>query len=140
MMSAMRTSVRGLVLAAGMALTLTGCDYWPPALQAQIEQLKAEVQTAAAERANLDNQLKDAVKAKEEIQARLDELSRLNRELAGNIANLKQALDAEREKVAKLGKSGTKAAPKAAAKPAPAPAKKKPAAKTQAKAQAKKKP
>ncbi len=139
MTSAMRTSVRGLVLAAGMALMLTGCDYWPPALQAQIEQLKAEVQTAAAERANLDNQLKDAVKAKEEIQARLDELSRLNRELAGNIANLKQALDAEREKTAKLGKSGTKAAPKAAAKPTPAPAKKKPAAKTQAKAHAKKK-
>nr|MBI3611883.1 hypothetical protein [Nitrospirota bacterium] len=139
MTSAMRTSVRGLVLAVGMAMALTGCDYWPPALQAQIEQLKAEVQTAAAERANLDNQLKDALKAKEEIQARLDELSRLNRELAGNIANLKQALDAEREKVAKLGKSGTKAAPKAAAKPAPAPAKKKPAAKAQAKAPAKKK-
>lgn len=139
MMSAIRTSARGLVLAAGMAMMLTGCDYWPPALQAQIEQLKAEVQTAAAERANLDSQLKDAVKAKEEIQARLDELSRLNRELAGNIANLKQALDAEREKVAKLGKSGTKAAPKAAAKSAPAPAKKKPAAKTQAKTQAKKK-
>ena len=137
MTSAKRTSVRGLVLAAGMAMMLTGCDYWPPALQAQIEQLKAEVQTAAAERANLDNQLKDAMKAKEEIQARLDELSRLNRELAGNIANLKQALDAEREKTAKLGKSGTKAAPKAAAKPAPA--KKKPAAKTQAKAHAKKK-
>lgn len=139
MTSAMRTSARGLVLAAGMALMLTGCDYWPPALQAQIEQLKAEVQTAAAERATLDNQLKDAVKAKEEIQARLDELSRLNRELAGNIANLKQALDAEREKTAKLGKSGAKAAPKAAAKSAPAPAKKKPAAKTQAKAHAKKK-
>ncbi len=137
MTSAIRPSVRGLVLAAGMALMLTGCDYWPPALQAQIEQLKAEVQTAAAERASLDNQLKDAVKAKEEIQSRLDELSRLNHELAGNIATLKQALDAEREKIAKLGKSGTKAAPKAAAKPAPA--QKKPSAKTQAKAHAKKK-
>ena len=139
MTSAMRTRVWGMVLAVGMAATLAGCDYWPPALQAQIEQLKAEVQAAAAERANLDNQLKDAVKAKEELQARLDELARLNRELAGNIANLKQALDAEREKTAKLGKSGMKVAPKAAAKPAPAPAKKKPAAKTQAKAHAKKK-
>ena len=137
MTSAIRPSVRGLVLAAGMALMLTGCDYWPPALQAQIEQLKAEVQTAAAERASLDNQLKDAVKAKEEIQSRLDELSRLNHELAGNIATLKQALDAEREKIAKLGKSGTKAAPKAAAKPAPA--QKKPSAKTQAKAHSTKK-
>lgn len=139
MTSAMRTRVWGLMLAAGMAVALTGCDYWPPALQAQIEQLKAEVQTAAAEQASLDNQLKEAVKAKEDLQARLDELSRLNRELAGNIATLKQALDAERDKVAKLGKSGSKAASKAAAKPAPAPAKKKPAAKAPTKAQLKKK-
>lgn len=140
MASAMRTGVGRLMLAAGMAVALSGCDYWPPALQAQIEQLKAEVQTAAAERANLDNQLKEAVKAKEELQARLDELARLNRELAGNVANLKQMLDAEREKAAKMGKTGAKAAPKAAAKPAPAPAKKKPAAKAPAKAQPKKKP
>ncbi|MFM8552171.1 MAG: hypothetical protein ACKOCD_07660 [Nitrospiraceae bacterium] len=139
MTSAMRIGVGRLMLAAGMAVALTGCDYWPPALQAQIEQLKAEVQTAAAERANLDNQVKDAVKAKEELQARLDELSRLNRELAANVANLKQALDAEREKTAKLGKSSSKAAPKVATKPAPAPAKKKPAAKSQAKTQPKKK-
>ncbi|MDE3223900.1 MAG: hypothetical protein KGN30_00650 [Nitrospirota bacterium] len=137
MTSAMRTRVWGMVLAVGMVATLAGCDYWPPALQAQIEQLKAEVQAAAAERANLDNQLKDAVKAKEELQARLDELARLNRELAGNIANLKQALDAEREKTAKLGKSASKAAPKAAAKPAPAPGKKKPAAKAPAKSKKK---
>lgn len=137
MTSAMRTRVWGMVLAVGMAATLSGCDYWPPALQAQIEQLKAEVQAAAAERASLDNQLKDAVKAKEELQARLDELARLNRELAGNIANLKQTLDAEREKTAKLGKSASKPAPKAAAKLAPAPAKKKPAAKAPAKSKKK---
>jgi len=139
MMRVRQANAWGLMLGIGVALaTLTGCDYWPPALQAQIEQLKAEAQTAAAEKTSLDNQLKEAVKAKEDLQARLDELTRLNRELAGNVATLKQALDAEKEKTAKLGKSGAKpAAPKATAKPA-APAKKKPAAKTQAKTTKKK--
>lgn len=118
------------VLAAGcLLLGLTGCDYWPPALQAQIEQLRAEAQAAAAERATLDLQLKEVLKAKDDLQARLDELTRLNRELAGNVTSLKQALDAERDKVAKLGKSGgAKPAAKTAPKSthAPATAKKKP--------------
>lgn len=120
---------RGVLAAGCLLLGLTGCDYWPPALQAQIEQLKAEAQAAAAERATLDLQLKEVLKAKDELQARLDELTRLNRELAGNVTSLKQALDAERDKVAKLSKSGSaKSAAKAAPKssPAPAAAKKKP--------------
>jgi len=111
---------------AGLALAgMTGCDYWPPALQAQIEQLKAETQAAAAERANLENQVKEAVRAKDDVQVRLDELTRLNRELAMNVSTLKQQLDTEREKTAKLTKGGKSAAPKATAK-TPATAKKKP--------------
>ena len=35
----------------GAMLMLTGCDFWPPALQAQIEQLHAEAQQAAADKA-----------------------------------------------------------------------------------------
>lgn len=109
------------ILAAGcILLGVTGCDYWPPALQAQIEQLKAEAQMAMAERASLDQQLKETLKAKDDLQARLDELTRLNRELAANVGTLKQALDAERDKVAKLSKPGQKAtAAKAASKAAP---------------------
>ena len=39
-----------VVLAGTMGVGLSGCDYWPPALQAQIEQLRAEAQGFAAER------------------------------------------------------------------------------------------
>jgi DNA repair exonuclease SbcCD ATPase subunit len=126
-----RQGWKGILAAGCLLVGLSGCDYWPPALQAQIEQLKAEVQAAAAERATLDQQLKEALKAKDDLQARLDELTRLNRELAGNVATLKQALDAERDKVAKMGKPAAKPAAKAAPKssPAPATAKKKPAKK-----------
>ena len=34
-----------------LSMTVSGCDYWPPALQAQIEQLQQEAQLATADRA-----------------------------------------------------------------------------------------
>ena len=47
----------GLVIA--MAAMLSGCDYWPPALQTQIEQLRSELQTVTMEKAQLQTQLHD---------------------------------------------------------------------------------
>ena len=41
--------VRNLVAVAAITLVsvgLSGCDYWPPALQTQIEQLRSELQSA----------------------------------------------------------------------------------------------
>ena len=95
---------------------LTGCDYWPPALQAQIEQLRGEVQLAAAERTRLENQVKDTVKSRDELQAHLDEMSRINRELTGRVATLEQSVLVEREKVAKLSRPATKTAVKSTTK------------------------
>jgi outer membrane murein-binding lipoprotein Lpp len=99
-----------------MACILSGCDYWPPALQAQIEQLRTEVQTATAERASMENQLRETMKAKEELQARVGELARLNQELIARATGLEQELAAERAKTAKLGKPSAKAGAKPAQK------------------------
>ncbi len=97
---------------------LTGCDYWPPALQTQIEQLKTELQTVTAERDQLQSQLSAATKAREELQARVDELTRVNREKTAVIATLEHSLAAERQKLAKLTKTGkVNVAAKTAAKP-----------------------
>jgi type II secretory pathway component PulM len=112
--------------AMGLVLTLAGCDYWPPALQAQIEQLRAELQKAQSERATLETQLNEATRAKNELQARVAELTRQNNDLASKTAALEQGLAAEREKVAKL----TKATAKPAAKAGPKGTTKKPATST----------
>lgn len=108
-----------VLLACGalMTVALTGCDYWPPALQAQIEQLRTESQTAAADKALLQNQLNAANRAKEELQARVEDLTRVNKEKSGMIANLERGLAAERERAAKMTKSNP-----AKVKPKPAPA------------------
>ncbi len=43
--------VRNLVAVAAITIVsvgLSGCDYWPPALQTQIEQLRSELQSATS--------------------------------------------------------------------------------------------
>jgi chromosome segregation ATPase len=121
-----------LVVGLSCAAAVAGCDYWPPALQAQIEQLRTEVQNANMEKAQLQNQLSAAIRAKDDMQVQFDELTKTNREKAAQIANLEHAVATEREKVAKLtrGKAPAKAAMKPAHK-SPS-AKKKPTKKTQA--------
>jgi peptidoglycan hydrolase CwlO-like protein len=95
----------------------TGCDYWPPALQAQIEQLRSENQTLSMEKAQLQSQLNELSKARQDLQTQVDDLSRMNREKTGMIASLQNQLDALRAKAVKA------MAPKAPAKVSKAPAK-----------------
>src|SRR5881296_2584576 len=94
-----------------MGSGLSGCDYWPPALQAEIEQLRTEVQTITAEKTRLERQLADMTKAKDDLQLRVEDLNRLNRERTGQVTILEQNLAAEREKVARLTRAPAKKAP-----------------------------
>ena len=99
-------AVMGLsVLGFGAMLLLTGCDFWSPALQAQIEQLHSEAQQAAADKALLQNQLNAANKAKEELQIRVEDLTRVNKEKSAMIANLEHSIAAARERAVKTVKS-----------------------------------
>ena len=108
-----------VMLAGSMGVGLTGCDYWPPALQAQLEQLRAESQAFAGERAKLESQLAQIAKMRDDLQVRVTELANQNQELTGKLTALEQSLAAEREKAAKTGKPAAKGAKaKAAKKPA----------------------
>ncbi len=101
-----RRAVMGLsVLGFSGMLLLAGCDFWPPALQAQIEQLHSEAQQAAADKALLQNQLNAANKAKEELQLRVEDLTRVNKEKSAMIANLEHTIAAARERASKPVKS-----------------------------------
>jgi chaperonin cofactor prefoldin len=91
-----------------MSMTVSGCDYWPPALQAQIEQLQQEAQIATVERAKMIAQLNESNGAKQELQARVDDLTRSNRELTGRMSGLEQALIAERDKTSRLVKASSR--------------------------------
>jgi chromosome segregation ATPase len=130
--------VRNLVAAAALMIVsvgLSGCDYWPPALQTQIEQLRTELQTVTAEKAQLQNQYAAFAKVKEDLQAQVDDLSRANRDKSTMIASLQSSLTAAQERLAKSGKGP---APKAASVKASSKAKQ--SSPTKQKAPAKKKP
>jgi TolA-binding protein len=119
-------SMRLISTVIGLSLTLglVGCDYWPPALQAEIEQLRAEIQTLTIEKMQLQAQVIDLSKTKQELQGQVDELSRINREKTGIITGLQNQWDAARARALKarapktpLHKTPAKPAMKAAAKP-----------------------
>lgn len=129
-----RASAAGLVIA--LAVMLSGCDYWPPALQTQIEQLRSDLQAATMEKAQLQNQMSALVKVKDDLQIQVEELSRANRDKSTLIASLQSSVTALQERVAKTSKpagpkvTATKTAAKPALKPTKAVAKKKPATKS----------
>jgi len=120
-------SMRGVytVFWCGLLLSLVGCDYWPPALQAQIEQMRSETQTLTMEKAQLQAQVSDLSKAKQEVQSQIDELSRMNREKTEMIMSLQKQLDVARAKTLK-SKSSKAAQRKTSAKSKTHPARKVP--------------
>jgi chromosome segregation ATPase len=123
--------VRNLVAVAAITIVsvgLSGCDYWPPALQTEIEQLRSELQSATAEKTQLQNQFASFAKVKEDLQAQVDDLSRANRDKSTMITSLQNSLATAQERLAKSAKVAT---PKAGTA--------KPSAKATQKAPAKKK-
>ena len=125
----------GLVIA--MAAMLSGCDYWPPALQTQIEQLRSELQTVTMEKAQLQTQLASLGKAKDDLQMQVDDLVRTNRDKSTMIASLQSSVTTLQERLAKASKPAT--AKVASTKPTTAKPAAKPAVKTAQKAPVKKK-
>jgi septal ring factor EnvC (AmiA/AmiB activator) len=110
------TGLAGLIVL--MALGMSGCDYWPPALQAQIEQLKIDQQAAAAEKAKAEAHVATLTAEKAALVNKVEELSRLLKTRADQVASLEQSLATEREKVAKMSAKPSKAAAKKKAAPA----------------------
>ena len=118
--------VRGVVM-LGCVVAMAGCDYWPPALQTQIEQLQSELQVATAEKAQLQNQVASLAKANEELQTQVDDLSRAGRDKSTMIQSLQNSVTSLQARLAKSSKPAAKSSSK------------KPAAKTTKKAPVKKK-
>jgi len=95
------TQLVSTVVGWGLILGLAGCDYWPPALQAEIEQLQSEIQTLTMEKTQLQAQVTDLSKTKQELQGQIDELSYINRGKTEMITGLQHQLDTARARMLK---------------------------------------
>lgn len=91
----------GVFICVGVAMCLAGCDYWPPTLQDEIEQLRAEIQTLTMEKAQLQAQVVDLAKVRQELQGQMDDLNRTNREKNVIISGLQSQLETLRTKAVK---------------------------------------
>jgi uncharacterized protein HemX len=116
--SRQRTTAFSGVLAMALLLGMTGCDYWPPALQAQSEQMRSETQTLVIEKTQLQTQVNDLARSKQDLQTQIDDLSRMNREKTGMITSLSNQVDALRAKLVKATARVPKPAAKSLTKPA----------------------
>ena len=132
-----RQQGRAVGLVIVMAAMLAGCDYWPPALQTQIEQLRSELQTVTMEKAQLQTQLASLGKAKDDLQMQVDDLVRTNRDKSTMIASLQSSVSTLQERLTKASKPAT--AKIASTKPTTDKPAAKPAVKTAQKAPVKKK-
>ena len=105
-----KVMVRNLVAIAAITIAsigLSGCDYWPPALQTQIEQLRSELQMVTMEKTQLQNQLASFSKVKDDLQAQVDDLTRANRDKSTMINSLQNSLSAAQERLLKSAKAAT---------------------------------
>jgi murein L,D-transpeptidase YcbB/YkuD len=82
-----RRLTRIAVLSAG-CFSLIGCDYWPPALQAEIEMLRADLNDALDDRQRIDQELQDIRSQQSALQREVEEKIRMNEELQHRIAKL----------------------------------------------------
>ena len=132
MMSHQRRFISAFIC-VGVAVSLVGCDYWPPALQDEIEQLRAEIHTLTMEKTQLQAQVADVSRVKQELQGQLDDLNRINREKSVIISGLQSQLETLRIRAVKAmnpkasahkgpsKSSASKGVPKASGSKHPAP-------------------
>lgn len=103
----------GMAGCVALGLSVTGCDYWPPTLQSQIEQLQSDVQAVTAENMQLQSQVNELSTANQNLQVRFNEVNRVNQEKSHVIASLQGQVDSLRAqkttaRVKKTAKSSSK--------------------------------
>ncbi|HEY5627093.1 MAG TPA: peptidoglycan-binding protein [Nitrospira sp.] len=77
---------RGFLLCG--LLGLNGCDYWPPALQTEIEALRADLEEAMDERQQLTVELAELRTTRASMEQEVEEKARRNNELEQRLAAL----------------------------------------------------
>ena len=77
-----------LLIVAVTTLTLAGCDYWPPALQSEIADLRAALHGVMDERLRLSQEVMELKSAHDAMVKEIEEKARVNSELQQRVATL----------------------------------------------------
>jgi hypothetical protein len=84
--------VVGAIALAGCLIVVSGCDWWPPALQQRIGELEANVQAAEAEKSALLKKAAEVSQAAEDCKAQSDQMAKAQVDLQARVDQLQAAL------------------------------------------------
>src|SRR5439155_9916106 len=80
-----KARVVGAIALAGCLIGLSGCDWWPPALQQQIGELEAKVKAAEAEKSAVRKKMADVSQAAEDCRAQSDQMVKTQADLKARV-------------------------------------------------------
>ena len=95
----------GMLAAVGCLTVLSGCDWWPPALQQRIGQQEAQVQALGKEKTALQGKVAELTKAVDDCKAQAAQGAKAQADLQAQVDQLKADLEAA---LAKKGKPAKK--------------------------------
>jgi predicted nucleic acid-binding Zn-ribbon protein len=91
--------VVGAIALTGCLIVLSGCDWWPPALQQRIGELEANVQAAEAEKSALLKKVAEVSQAAEDCKAQSDQMAKAQVDLQARVDQLQAALADAQDKL-----------------------------------------
>ncbi|SRR5713101_4006307 len=97
--------VVGVMAVIGCVVMLSGCDWWPPALQQRIGTQEVQIKALGAEKTALQAKVVDATKAADDCKAQSVQAVKAQADLQAQVTQLKADLEAA---LAKKGKPGKK--------------------------------
>lgn len=100
--------IRGMAAAVGCLMLLSGCEWWPPALQERLAQQSTQVQDLGMENAALQGKVMQATKAAGECAVHVEQATKTHADLQAQVDQLKAALEEAEAKLAKKGKPAKK--------------------------------
>ena len=97
----------GMLATVGCLLVLSGCDWWPPALQQRLGQQETQIQTLGKEKTALQSKVNELTKAADDCKAQSVQVAKAQADLQAQVDQLKAALEAAEAKT-KKGKPAKK--------------------------------
>ena len=99
--------VAGMLAVVGCLAVLSGCEWWPPALQQRIGQQETQLQTLGKEKTALQSKVTELTKAVDDCKLQSAQVAKAQADLQAQVDQLKAALEAAEAKT-KKGKPAKK--------------------------------
>ena len=80
--------VAGVVAVIGCVVMLSGCDWWPPALQQRIGTQEAQIKALGAEKTALQTKMADLTKAADDCKAQSAQAAKAQADLQAQVTHL----------------------------------------------------